>query len=466
MKFAKLALATAALGLLAWPALAAGPGPKAPAAPTAPAATAPAAPAGASATPAPAAPAAAPAAQAAPAAAAAAPSGSTQAEAAAPAAGTAPATAGAAAAEPSKATAAPKVAEEHATPAKAGHVHRHKHEIQLGPVGYDAKGRPGHIHVVVRGDTLWDISDAYLGTPWVWPSVWHDNADIQNPHLIYPGERLWISPTDIRPISKDEADKLMKGKPAEMAVAPMPADIGAPDAIDALAKPRLTYRFSTIDRVGFVSDKELAASGSIVSSRAPQEMLDASTPVVIGFGKGEVKVGDRFDIFRTTQRVLDPVSGRPFGYATAELGWLEVTKVDAQTSLARVRESFDPIERGDHLRVHQDRSSEIAVLPRPDVEGHVVFTQAGRMEMGGGDVVFLNKGTKSGLAVGSPLEIYRPGGRAYDGVRRKHVKVLDDVVAKLLVVEANKDAAVAVVTHAKRELHSGDLFRGADSIAF
>ena len=65
----------------------------------------------------------------------------------------------------------------------------------LGAIGYDAQGRQGRIHVVVKGDTLWDISEAYLGTPWVWPPIWKDNGeDIANPHRIYPGDRIWITP--------------------------------------------------------------------------------------------------------------------------------------------------------------------------------------------------------------------------------------------------------------------------------
>ena len=66
-------------------------------------------------------------------------------------------------------------------------------KVALGKIGYDEQGRSGRIHVVVPGDTLWDISDAYLGTPWVWPSVWTDNRDIENPHFIVPGDRIWIS---------------------------------------------------------------------------------------------------------------------------------------------------------------------------------------------------------------------------------------------------------------------------------
>ena len=83
--------------------------------------------------------------------------------------------------------------------------------VTLGPVGVDAEGRVGRVHTVRTGDTLWDVSNAYLGTAWVWPSVWNDNDDILNPHLIMPGERLWISSTEIRRISDAEADEYLAG---------------------------------------------------------------------------------------------------------------------------------------------------------------------------------------------------------------------------------------------------------------
>ena len=38
-------------------------------------------------------------------------------------------------------------------------------------------------HVVVKGDTLWDISGAFLEHPWCWPQVWGLNREeIRNPH--------------------------------------------------------------------------------------------------------------------------------------------------------------------------------------------------------------------------------------------------------------------------------------------
>ena len=49
-----------------------------------------------------------------------------------------------------------------------------------------------YIHVVVKGDTLWDICDALYGNSWVWPKVWQLNPHITNPHWIFPGTKLRV----------------------------------------------------------------------------------------------------------------------------------------------------------------------------------------------------------------------------------------------------------------------------------
>ncbi|MDK9739179.1 LysM peptidoglycan-binding domain-containing protein [Vibrio sp. D404a] len=51
-------------------------------------------------------------------------------------------------------------------------------------------------YVVEKGDTLWDISEMYLDSPWLWPRLWQVNPEIDNPHLIYPGDKLslvWLN---------------------------------------------------------------------------------------------------------------------------------------------------------------------------------------------------------------------------------------------------------------------------------
>ena len=47
-------------------------------------------------------------------------------------------------------------------------------------------------YVVKKGDTLWGISNKFLKNPAYWPEVWDKNQKVRNPHLIFPGDVLFI----------------------------------------------------------------------------------------------------------------------------------------------------------------------------------------------------------------------------------------------------------------------------------
>jgi hypothetical protein len=334
-------------------------------------------------------------------------------------------------------------------------------EVELGPVSRDEQGRAGRIHVVLPGDTLWDISDAYLGTPWVWPSVWQDNQGIENPHLIFPADKIWITAREMRKLTEEEAARLQSPALSGEGMLPASMEDAAPGSENA---PRPTYRYSKIDTAGFLTLDQIQGASTIVDSHEQKVWLSESDTVIIGRGAGDVEVGDQLEIFRPGERVYDPKNGDVFGFATKQLGWLEIDAVQSETSTGTIRVSRSEIRRGDHVLPRVRLETEIEIGPKPEVDGQIVFTPDDRLVMGMEDVVFLDRGTSHGLDVGSPLEVYRPIGDGFDSVQQKKLVLPDSTVAKLLVVTAGDETAVALVTETMVELSRGDRFRGSDSV--
>ncbi len=323
----------------------------------------------------------------------------------------------------------------------------------LGPVGYDAAGKRGRIHTVTTGDTLWDLSDAYLGTPWVWPSIWQDNPDVPNPHRIFPGDRIWISPTSMRRLTDAEAEQLLANQ------GELPASVE-----DAGTAPLRTFSVPTIEAVGFVSADVLAASGSILGSRRPDTLYSAEFPVYLSLGEGQVEKGDRFTVVRASEQVRDPETRRVIGVHVERLGWVEVTKVHSESAEAVIRSSAQEMRIGDRILPRTESAAEVAVQQTaPAVEGQIAHLPNSRTINAGQDLVFLNRGSEDGLSVGSPLEVFRPGGEARDAETGLRRLLPDEVLANLVVVSAEPDTAVAVVMHASEELSRGQDFRGSSA---
>ncbi|MBW2542670.1 MAG: LysM peptidoglycan-binding domain-containing protein [Deltaproteobacteria bacterium] len=337
-------------------------------------------------------------------------------------------------------------------------------KVALGKIGYDEQGRSGRIHLVVPGDTLWDISDAYLGTPWVWPSVWTDNREIENPHLIVPGDRIWISAYEMRRVSAEEAERLLAGQPVAADAEEEPTG-PASDSFQSLFKEETgpkVVRISSRETTGLVSAEQLEAAASIVDAVPERVMLGQGDRVYIGLGAGDASVGDQFTVFRTQEKVIDPDTNRLLGYHVNMLGWVEVQEVDEEASLAVVRLSAGEMELGDRVMPREKPILDVEVMASPkNVDGQISFFPSSRVLMGTADYVYLNRGELDGLEVGSPLEVYRVGWEAPEPARDTRVDVPDRVIANLLVVRARQESAVAFVQHTETELQLGDHFRGA-----
>ena len=350
--------------------------------------------------------------------------------------------------------------------ASEGSAHSSSAPIELGPWAVDASGQRGRIHTVLSGDTLWDISDAYLGTPWVWPSVWRDNEDIANPHLILPEDRIWITSGEMRRVTPVEAERMIAAE-QELAAAPELAPVEeeaveylpAPEALPTLP-PAPSVRVVERSAMGFVSPEMVLGASSIVDSPTERHWLAEGDEVYLGIGDGQVSAGEQFTIFRELEPVYDVGKRRKLGYHVDVLGWLEVVQVQGGSALARVVQSRSALLRGDQVIPRRPLPEQVTVKQSPGAqEGAIVFAPDDRTQMGDGDHVYLNRGSLHGFQAGSEVEVYVPGTRRSDKISGRKVTTPDHIVAQLVLVEVQPKTAVAYVTHTTRPLEIGDQIR-------
>lgn len=361
--------------------------------------------------------------------------------------------------------------------------------VVLGPVGVDDQGRKGRLHTVAKGDTLWDLSAAYLGTPWVWPSVWIDNDDIANPHLILPGDKIWITAEEMRVVTDAEAEAFLEAPVAvakrvvdeDSSLTPEPAEEiqpvaakepvedeasdldGFPVEIPAAAPVTTPGRMITVarrDSYGFVTADALAGASSVVESPSIRTFLAEGDEVFVGVGEGDTEVGDQFMIFEVIDEVRDVETNRLLGHHVENLGWLEIRQLTGDTSIGEIRQSYAEIERGARVMIRERLPRRVALRSTPDaIDGHVVFLPSDRTLAADGEYVYLNRGEFHGLEIGTELEVFDSGAIMNERERRIDVRTPDTPVATLVVVTVDAESAVAFVLSADREIAVGDMVR-------
>jgi hypothetical protein len=357
--------------------------------------------------------------------------------------------------------------------------------VAIGPMGIDGEGRTGRIHTVARGDTLWDISAAYLGTPWVWPSVWNDNEGISNPHRIAPGDRIWITAGEMRIVTEEQADQLISGVPDEVATTDAPFEedvptslgdedelleasaptsmeelpVAAPTAPTTTSRTGAMVRVSEAESLGFVSPDTIKAATSIVDTPEMRVWLAEGDRIYIGLGEGNTQVGDEYTIYRDFDEVRD-LDGTLLGYHVAVLGWAVVRATDAESSVAEIRQSQYEIRKGDMVIPRDPVVVNVPVKLSPDaLPGHIIYLPDSRTVMGDGEWVYLDRGSLHGVEPGTEIEVYIPGKFIKEDVTGKKVLTPDDVIGQMIVVDTQPDSSVAYIVHAERSLEVGDKVR-------
>jgi hypothetical protein len=215
---------------------------------------------------------------------------------------------------------------------------------------------------------------------------------------------------------------------------------------------------------GFLASGGAGSVGSVIGNPTPRAALGTGDPIYIDLGAGQVQVGDRLRIVRAQRNVPDPDTGRLLGTFVEPLAWAEVTVLEGEAATAVIRDAVDAVHVGDLLLPPAGPGDPAALRVEStpaSVRGEIVHMVGERVVSGGMDVVYLDRGSETGLAVGSALEVVRPGGMVYDSLRERTVKVPDTVIGQMVVISAKPSSAAAYVVHSTTDFARGDLYRGA-----
>lgn len=161
-------------------------------------------------------------------------------------------------------------------------------------------------YVVVKGDTLWDISALFLDQPWLWPKLWRLNPEISNPHLIYPGDiislvfdengepMLVLKPAKGKPSYK-WSPKIRQHNKDDSAIKLLPLEVIAPfikyehlfSAEQLEQLPHIIgsdegYR-SSINGFKVYVNKDLELSKTYAIYNKGEEIIDPDTNASLGF---------------------------------------------------------------------------------------------------------------------------------------------------------------------------------------
>jgi len=269
-------------------------------------------------------------------------------------------------------------------------------EIQL------KKDHP-HRHVVVKGDTLWDISGKFLKDPWLWPKLWGMNRDeIRNPHLIYPGDVviLDLSGGDPRLRLLHETVKLEPTARVEEL---------AKESIQTIS-PHIITPFLTQPLL--IENDDLATAPRIIAGPDNRVIMSPGTRVYLN-GIHE-EDGPNWNIYRPGEAFVDPDTKEILGTEAIHLGDLNVVRFGEPAS-ADIHAAKEEIFVKDRLVIATDEIRDRFVPHAPDkqVKGRILRiyggVSGGVAEAGPNSVVAINLGQQDGLEIGHVLAISRYG---------------------------------------------------------
>ncbi|MEP0201101.1 MAG: LysM domain-containing protein [Halioglobus sp.] len=304
-------------------------------------------------------------------------------------------------------------------------------------------------YIVKKGDTLWGISGMYLQEPWLWPELWDVNPQIDNPHLIYPGDELYLVWIDGQPRLRLRRGRDVKLQP-NMRVSPL--DLAIPIIpLDEIGAFLLSHRILDADALNNSAYVVAGDQGHLLS--APGDRI---------YGRGPFPDGERaYGIYRPGDTYYDPITNELLGYQAQDIGNARLlsSNSDEVTELEVTRVT-EEVRITDRLLPMEERILDASFVPRAPQstieDGFMIAVDGGVTQIGTTSIVVLNRGKRDGLEIGHVLAVYQAGALVHDTVRGDNVALPDTRAGLLMVFESFEKASYGIILKSNRVLKVGD----------
>jgi hypothetical protein len=321
-------------------------------------------------------------------------------------------------------------------------------------------------YTVKSHDTLWGISGLYLKSPWRWPELWGMNLEqIRNPHLIYPGQVLFLDKTNGRA-------RLRMGQPgADSTVLRLSPRIrsSVPGA-DGIASIPFHLIEPFLNEAVIFETNQLASAPRIVAAQEGSVLLSRGSTAYV---RGDLGSDREFRIFREPRALKDPTTAEILGYEASYVGAAEYVRegetragADGKTEVIPATFVLTSIRQeagiGDRLNPLPAReySNYAPHAPQAPLSGQIVSIYGDALTAGQNQIVSLNRGARDGMERGHVLALWRDGVRAIDKTdpTRPLMKLPDERHGMLFVFRVFDRMSYALILSVKDPVRAGDRF--------
>ena len=347
-------------------------------------------------------------------------------------------------------------------------------------------------YVVQRGDTLWDIAGRFLDSPWLWPEIWQANPQIENPHLIYPGDVLSLAYLGGRQVLQVTRRSPEVRRSALDAIPAIPlSDIEAflkrLHVLDREDYERLPYV------VGLEENRLRSAAGQVAYVRGlrgaePGQMFAVVRPTVRYAVHPHPATDEprlRRDPWTAGEGARTYESGRVWAYFAASDNGFEILGYEVvEIAAGQLTRDGDPgtlllandgreVKTGDLLLPIDPMPFDLTFHPHaPDhipADMRVLAVADGVFYGGPRDVVALSAGARDGVENGQVYAIYHPGDRIRDEVRHpnrisgnlpsRKVQLPDEFVGHVMVFRTFDKVSYGLIMDGIRPARIEDVLR-------